>query len=208
MPICAACLMTNTNRIATTATATAYRPEVWRACMFRNLTAAQWAIFIVLTCMTLFGGFLYLAAEAYFARKDRAVAATLASAAHLERTAAEPAARNDAQQVRPTDREEGELLGFRNTGAKGGSHLGGVALGPLLLLNAGNSSDHQVQVREPVMARAPASAERERWSPKSEEERWAYLELKKRLADGTLTTSERVAAKIATGNFEIDLIGC
>jgi len=78
---------------------------------------------------------------------------------------------------------------------------------PLVLFNAGRPADRPVEAREPVTAQAP-NAERERCRPKTAEERWAYLELKKRLAEGTLTTSERVAAKIAVGNFEIELIGC
>jgi hypothetical protein len=185
-----------------------YRPEVGRACMFKNLTPGQWAVFIVLTCMTVFGGLLYLAAEAYFNRKDQAFAATPAGAAHLERETANAAARTDAQPVEPTIETNVSFWNSEISAPKAALILAGVALAGLLLLNAGHSPGHPVQVREPVVARAPAPAELERCRAKSTEERWAYLELKKRLADGTLTTSERVAAKIATGNYEIDLIGC
>ena len=61
-----------------------------------------------------------------------------------------------------------------------------------------------------MTAQAPKTmrAERERCRSKTAEERWAYLELKKRLAEGTLTASERVAAKIAIANFELELSGC
>jgi hypothetical protein len=59
-----------------------------------------------------------------------------------------------------------------------------------------------------AQAPQPAPAERQRCRPKTAEERWAYLELKKRRAEGTLTGSERVAADIALSNFEIDLRFC
>jgi hypothetical protein len=59
-----------------------------------------------------------------------------------------------------------------------------------------------------AQAPEPALAERQRCRPKTAEERSAYLELKKRRAEGTLTGSERVAADIALYNFEIDLRSC
>jgi hypothetical protein len=176
--------------------------------MFKNLTTGQWAVFILLSCMTVFGGFLYLAAEAYFNRRDRAFATTPAGPAFREREATDLAAHNEARQVGPTVEEKASFWNSEVPAPRAALILAGVALGGILLLSARQPADHAPQVGEPAMAQVPALEERERCRPKSAEERWAYLELKKRLLDGTLTTSERLAAKIATGNFEIDLIGC
>lgn len=54
--------------------------------MFRNLTTGQWVMFFALTFFTIFGGFLYVAAEAHFNRADGRVVPVAIPVAPTPRT--------------------------------------------------------------------------------------------------------------------------
>lgn len=69
--------------------------------MFRNLSGGQWALFILLSFFTIFGGFLYVAAEAHYNRRDRDFDVSPAGAALLDRRVAAQVARAQARALKP-----------------------------------------------------------------------------------------------------------
>jgi hypothetical protein len=95
-----------------------------------------------------------------------------------------------------------------------GCVLGGLFAASLVANLVYPLTPEQLAAQAQMAAQAQAQPHRSAYTDqgdrcnKSAAQREAYLELKQRLADGTLTISEREAANEATGNFEIDMRTC
>ena len=95
-----------------------------------------------------------------------------------------------------------------------GCMIGALSVGGLVMMLlypptheelAAASRAEQAEAQAQAQQRREAQAQ---CSPPSADQRAAYRELKERMADGTLTSTEYYAAKRSISNFEVYLAGC